>query len=175
MKQIVSILILVMMNGTAFSQTWLDTTLYPFESKFLQLEAGGMHYVDEGEGENHAWKMLLEDILTEGKGLVCHRHQGRQGHTQSQIRMSIWEAGRAKPHCQELTVRRVVCINLRCQLCDFTCSFGEVAQKEFQVRWVHGKCCWQQMMLVSRHCYLAYRCVCLCDPFVPMVFRPLYW
>ncbi len=39
------------MNSTAFSQSWVDTVLYPFENKFLKLEAGSMHYVDEGKGD----------------------------------------------------------------------------------------------------------------------------
>lgn len=29
---------------------WLDRTLYPFASHYLELDAGRMHYVDEGEG-----------------------------------------------------------------------------------------------------------------------------
>lgn len=39
------------MNSTAFSQSWVDTVLYPFENKFLKLEAGSLHYVDEGKGD----------------------------------------------------------------------------------------------------------------------------
>ncbi len=38
------------MNTTAFSQSWVDSTHYPFENKYLDLEAGTMHYVDEGKG-----------------------------------------------------------------------------------------------------------------------------
>lgn len=30
---------------------WLDATLYPFEPRYLDLEAGRLHYVDEGAGE----------------------------------------------------------------------------------------------------------------------------
>lgn len=29
---------------------WLDRTEYPFESRFLQLDAGRLHYIDEGQG-----------------------------------------------------------------------------------------------------------------------------
>lgn len=30
---------------------WLDTLFYPFQHRWLQLQYGNMHYVDEGEGE----------------------------------------------------------------------------------------------------------------------------
>ena len=39
------------MNTAAFSQSWVDTTLYPFNSKYLSLDSGKMHYIDEGQGE----------------------------------------------------------------------------------------------------------------------------
>lgn len=32
-------------------EKWFDAGLYPFESKYLALEAGAMHYIDEGAGE----------------------------------------------------------------------------------------------------------------------------
>ena len=60
------------MNSTAFSQLWLDTTLYPFENKFLRLDAGNMHYIDEGEGEiilfvhgTPTWSFLYRDFIKE--------------------------------------------------------------------------------------------------------------
>lgn len=60
------------MNSTAFSQSWVDTTRYPFENKFLQLEAGNMHYVDEGKGEiilfvhgTPTWSFLYRDFIKE--------------------------------------------------------------------------------------------------------------
>ncbi|MEP5111227.1 MAG: alpha/beta fold hydrolase, partial [Ekhidna sp.] len=60
------------MNSTAFSQSWVDTTLYPFENKFLRLEAGNMHYVDEGKGEiilfvhgTPTWSFLYRDFVKE--------------------------------------------------------------------------------------------------------------
>ena len=60
------------MNSTAFSQSWVDSTLYPFENKFLQLEAGNMHYVDEGMGEiilfvhgTPTWSFLYRDFIKE--------------------------------------------------------------------------------------------------------------
>lgn len=60
------------MNTPSFSQSWVDTTLYPFENKFLRLEAGNMHYVDEGKGEillfvhgTPTWSFLYRDIIKE--------------------------------------------------------------------------------------------------------------
>lgn len=60
------------MNKTAFSQSWVDTTLYPFENKFLRLESGNMHYVDEGKGEiilfvhgTPTWSFLYRDFIKE--------------------------------------------------------------------------------------------------------------
>jgi haloalkane dehalogenase len=58
------------MNTVAFSQSWVDTTLYPFESKFLRLEEGIMHYVEEGRGETilfihgtPTWSFLFRDFI----------------------------------------------------------------------------------------------------------------
>lgn len=48
----------------------LDTSLYPFENKYIQLDAGKMHYVDEGEGEvllfvhgTPTWSFLYRDFI----------------------------------------------------------------------------------------------------------------
>ena len=60
------------MSSTAYSQSWVDTTLYPFENKFLRLEAGNMHYVDEGKGDiilfvhgTPTWSFLYRGFLKE--------------------------------------------------------------------------------------------------------------
>lgn len=60
------------MYTSAFSQSWLDSTLYPFENKFLRLEAGNMHYVDKGSGETllfvhgtPTWSFLYRDFIQE--------------------------------------------------------------------------------------------------------------
>lgn len=52
---------------------WIDKKEYPFESHFLQLEMGKMHYVDEGSGEpivmvhgNPTWSFLYRHLI---KGL----------------------------------------------------------------------------------------------------------
>ncbi len=50
---------------------WLDLTLYPFDNKFIQLDAGKMHYIDEGEGEillfvhgTPSWSFLYRNYIT---------------------------------------------------------------------------------------------------------------
>ncbi len=52
---------------------WIDRAEYPFESHFLELEMGRMHYVDEGKGEpilmlhgNPTWSFLYRHLI---KGL----------------------------------------------------------------------------------------------------------
>lgn len=59
------------MNTVTQAHTWLDTDLYPFESKFIQLSTGKMHYIDEGEGEpilfvhgTPTWSFLYRDYIT---------------------------------------------------------------------------------------------------------------
>jgi haloalkane dehalogenase len=60
------------MASTIFSQSLVNTTLYPFENKFMRLEAGNMHYVDEGKGETilfvhgtPTWSFLYRDFIEE--------------------------------------------------------------------------------------------------------------
>ncbi|MBN3519722.1 alpha/beta fold hydrolase [Algoriphagus lutimaris] len=60
------------MSTTAFSQSWVDTSLYPFENKYLRLEAGNVHYVDEGKGDiilfvhgTPTWSFLYRDFIKE--------------------------------------------------------------------------------------------------------------
>lgn len=50
--------------------SWLNTHLYPFEAHHLELPAGRMHYVDEGEGEpvvmlhgNPTWSFLYRHLI----------------------------------------------------------------------------------------------------------------
>ncbi|MDO6389990.1 alpha/beta fold hydrolase [Pontibacter sp. BT731] len=49
---------------------WLDTNEYPFKSKFLELEAGKMHYIDEGEGHpivmihgTPSWSFVYRNLI----------------------------------------------------------------------------------------------------------------
>ena len=60
------------MQHTAVSQSWVDPALYPFENKYLSLEAGNMHYVDEGKGDiilfvhgTPTWSFLYRDFIKE--------------------------------------------------------------------------------------------------------------
>lgn len=50
--------------------SWLDRDEYPFESHYLGLEMGGMHYVDQGQGEaivmvhgNPTWSFLYRHLI----------------------------------------------------------------------------------------------------------------
>lgn len=58
------------MATTLNAQDWIDKNLFPFENKFVQLKAGNMHYVDEGEGEiilfvhgTPTWSFLYRDFI----------------------------------------------------------------------------------------------------------------
>ncbi|MBD1396764.1 alpha/beta fold hydrolase [Pontibacter sp. JH31] len=49
---------------------WLDTKEYPFKSRFLELEAGKMHYIDEGEGHpivmihgTPSWSFVYRNLI----------------------------------------------------------------------------------------------------------------
>ena len=59
------------MNDTMIAKNWLDTALYPFEHKYVQLGAGKMHYIEEGKGETllfihgtPAWSLLYRKFMT---------------------------------------------------------------------------------------------------------------
>ena len=58
---------------------WVNRELYPFESKFISLESGEMHYIDEGDGPvilfvhgTPTWSFLYRKIIGElNKGYRC--------------------------------------------------------------------------------------------------------
>lgn len=59
------------MSFSLQSQEWVDTTLYPFDNKYIQLDTGKMHYIDEGEGDvilfvhgTPTWSFLYRDFIT---------------------------------------------------------------------------------------------------------------
>jgi haloalkane dehalogenase len=59
------------MNLPVQAQKWLDTSLYPFENKYIQLDAGKMHYVDKGKGDvmlfihgTPTWSFLYRDYIS---------------------------------------------------------------------------------------------------------------
>ena len=62
--------ILSIMSLLTQAQSWLDTTLYPFENNYIKLKAGNMHYVDKGTGETilfihgtPTWSFLYRDYI----------------------------------------------------------------------------------------------------------------
>jgi len=70
MKHLLILSILSIMSLSLQAQQWLDTTLYPFKNKFIPLETGQMHYVDEGEGDiilfvhgTPAWSFLYREYI----------------------------------------------------------------------------------------------------------------
>ena len=61
-----------MLVSNVTAQNWLDQDLYPFQSHFLELENGKIHYVDEGQGEvllfvhgTPTWSFLYRDFIQE--------------------------------------------------------------------------------------------------------------
>jgi haloalkane dehalogenase len=64
--------ILFTMSTSINAQKWLNQSLYPFESRYLQLPEGKMHYLDEGIGETivfvhgtPAWSFLYRNYIRE--------------------------------------------------------------------------------------------------------------
>ncbi len=60
------------MSSPIQAQKWLDTNLYPFNNKYIQLDAGKMHYVDQGKGDvilfvhgTPTWSFLYRKYITE--------------------------------------------------------------------------------------------------------------
>lgn len=54
--------------------SWIDRKEYPFESRFFEVSAGRLHYVDEGEGDpivmvhgNPTWSFLYRDLIRQLK------------------------------------------------------------------------------------------------------------
>lgn len=61
-----------MLITNAQAQEWIDKSLYPFESHFLKVENGTLHYIDEGEGDvllfvhgTPTWSFLYRDFIKE--------------------------------------------------------------------------------------------------------------
>ncbi len=58
------------MQDTVTRPQWLDETLYPFQSRFVEIEGNRIHYVDEGRGPtllllhgNPTWSFLYRHII----------------------------------------------------------------------------------------------------------------
>lgn len=66
--------------------TWIDRTEYPFESNYLELDMGSMHYIDEGIGSpivmvhgNPTWSFLYRSMikgLSKGRRCIAMDHIG---------------------------------------------------------------------------------------------------
>jgi haloalkane dehalogenase len=59
-------------SGTAQRPQWLDEQLYPFKSRFVEIEGNRIHYIDEGTGPTllflHpgvGWSLMYSDIIKE--------------------------------------------------------------------------------------------------------------
>ncbi len=62
---------ILLMNLSVQAQKWLDTNMYPFEHKFIQLDAGKMHYIEEGKGNvilfihgTPTWSFLYREFVS---------------------------------------------------------------------------------------------------------------
>src|SRR5260370_7444960 len=51
---------------------WLDEQLYPFQSRFVEIDSNGIHYIDEGSGPilfflhpSIGWSFMYADIFKE--------------------------------------------------------------------------------------------------------------
>ncbi len=71
MKHFLILTTLSIMSLSVQAQKWLDTTLYPFKNKYIQLDTGKMHYVDEGKGDvilfihgTPSWSFLYRDFIS---------------------------------------------------------------------------------------------------------------
>lgn len=58
------------MNTPLHAQDWLNSVEYPFDHKYIELESGIMHYVEEGEGDvilfvhgTPTWSFLYRDFI----------------------------------------------------------------------------------------------------------------
>ncbi len=70
MRQIIIILITAMITTISQAQDWVDRSLYPFDSYSIELDAGRMHYLDEGQGEvllfvhgTPTWSFLYREFI----------------------------------------------------------------------------------------------------------------
>jgi len=62
-------------TNTIQRPTWLDEELYPFQSRFVEVEGNRIHYIDEGSGPTllllHpgvGWSFMYSDIIQELRG-----------------------------------------------------------------------------------------------------------
>ena len=70
----------VNISGTKWRPQWLDEQLYPFQSRFVEVEGNRIHYIDEGTGPTllllHpgvGWSFMYSDIIQELRRKRCPR------------------------------------------------------------------------------------------------------
>ncbi len=58
------------MTTPLYAQDWLNSVEYPFDHKYIKLESGIMHYVEEGKGDvilfvhgTPTWSFLYRDFI----------------------------------------------------------------------------------------------------------------
>jgi haloalkane dehalogenase len=110
------------MNTVAFSQSWVDTTLYPFDHKYLELESGYMHYVDEGQGEvilfvhgTPTWSFLYRDFIsTLSKDHRCiaidHLGFGLSEHPDQLTGTPEWHADKLLEFIEQLDLKDITLV-----------------------------------------------------------------
>ena len=110
------------MSSKTFAQSWVDTTLYPFEDKFLRLESGNMHYVDEGKGDiilfihgTPTWSFLYRDFIQElSKDYRCiaidHLGFGRSEKPDSVSSTPEWHSKNLSEFIQKLNLRKITLV-----------------------------------------------------------------
>jgi haloalkane dehalogenase len=66
--------------------TWLDRTLYPFESRWIDIDGNRIHYVDEGKGPillllhgNGSWSFLYRHMIDWQGNFRCIAHHAGFG------------------------------------------------------------------------------------------------
>jgi haloalkane dehalogenase len=59
-------------SSTIARPQWLDEQLYPFQSRFVEVEGNRIHYIDEGSGPilfflhpSIGWSFMYTDIIDE--------------------------------------------------------------------------------------------------------------
>lgn len=110
------------MYNTTFTQPWLDTISYPFESKFINLTAGKMHYIDEGVGETilfvhgtPTWSFLYrEHVKRLSKEFRCiaidHLGFGLSEQNESFAGDPAWHANNLSEFLRELKLENVTLV-----------------------------------------------------------------
>lgn len=129
------------MNSTTSPPTWLDQIEYPFEHQYMELDAGTMHYVDEGEGEvilfvhgTPAWSFLYRDFIREFSGEYRAIAVDHIGFGLSEKQQDL--AGRPEDHSHNLSefIQKLDLKNITLVVHDFGGPIGLAAGMEHEER-----------------------------------------